>query len=186
MVSLDVLALDTSGRVIIMSLIIQELVYERPYMVLPPLIEWLRVTVGNIFFHPLQIFLRNTAGCILRGSAGRGAGPGRRVPGGEDPAARRRLPAPQPGLQRAAHGVARGGRGGGGLPRRGQPQHGLQPPAAGEEGHHRPRPADAPPHQGEHWEAFYKSHWITWIIILCQWTILYFLYCCHLIVLRVI
>ena len=43
-----------------MSLIIQELVYERPYMVLPPLIEWLRVTVGNIFFNELQIFLRNT------------------------------------------------------------------------------------------------------------------------------
>ena len=53
MVSLDVLALDTSGRVIILSLIIQELVYERPYMVLPPLIEWLRVTVGKIFFNPL-------------------------------------------------------------------------------------------------------------------------------------
>ena len=60
MVSLDVLALDTSGRVIILSLIIQELVYERPYMVLPPLIEWLRVTVGKIFFNELQIFLRNT------------------------------------------------------------------------------------------------------------------------------
>ena len=88
------------------------------------------------------------------------------VPGGEDPAARRRLPAPQPGLQRAAHGVARGGRGGGGLPRRGQPQHRLLPPAAGEEGHHRSRPADASPHQGGHWAAFYKSHWITWIIVL--------------------
>ena len=50
MVSLDVLALDTSGRVIILSLIIQELVYERPYMVLPPLIEWLRVTVGKYIF----------------------------------------------------------------------------------------------------------------------------------------
>ena len=29
-------------------------------MVLPPLIEWLRVTVGKIFFKPLDIFLRNT------------------------------------------------------------------------------------------------------------------------------
>ena len=52
MVSLDIFSLDIyicHYNVIV----IQELVYERPYMVLPPLIEWLRVTVGKIFFNPL-------------------------------------------------------------------------------------------------------------------------------------